>query len=50
MGAEQAVKAGMADRVATLETVISEMQAKEAKRKRNSAELDLIKIRAGGSL
>jgi len=50
MGAEQAVKAGMADRVATLETVISEMQAKEAKRKRNRAELDLIKIRAGGSL
>jgi signal peptide peptidase SppA len=44
-GAEQAVKVGMADRVATLATVIGEMQAKDNQRKRNRAELDLIKLR-----
>jgi signal peptide peptidase SppA len=44
-GSEQAVKVGMADRVATLATVIGEMQAKDNQRKRNRAELDLIKLR-----
>lgn len=45
LGAEDAVKVGMADRIATLQTVLSEMQSKESQRKRNRAELDLMKIR-----